>query len=87
MEYKKEYRFQLNEAKQQMEENNTNANFVIPAVISEPLTRVPSIYAWVEAKLDHNQKLYDSDYYCFFETSRKLCRLYEVFNKGKCLRV
>ena len=83
IEFKKDYRFQLNEAKQQMIANSTNANFIIPAVISEPLIKVPSIYDWVEAKLDSNKKLYDSEYHCFFETTRKVCRLFEIFNNGK----
>lgn len=53
---------------------------MIPKVLSEPLNKVPSIYNWVEKKLYPNQKIYDSDYYCFFETTRKVCRLYEIFN-------
>lgn len=80
LDYKKEYRFQINEAKLQMEENKTNANFKIPMILSKNMQTIPSIYAWIEAKLDSTQAQYSSPFYCFFETTRKVCRLFDIFN-------
>ena len=82
--YKNEYKIQLEEAKLLMIQNKSNSNFKIPLILSEPLSKVPSIYSWIESKLDQNQSTYDSEYFCFFETTRKVCRLYEIFaSEGK----
>jgi hypothetical protein len=77
--YKREYHRQVEEAKQQMVANNTNANFKIPSILSEPMIKVPSIYSWVESKLDQNKSSNDAQYLCFFESTRKVCRLFEIF--------
>jgi DNA integrity scanning protein DisA with diadenylate cyclase activity len=81
--YREEYIIQIKEARDQMANNKTNANFIIPAILSKTMSTVPSIYAWVESKLDPNQNNYEANYYCFFETSRKVCRLFDIFNEGE----
>lgn len=81
--YRAEYKNWLSLAKEDMEQNNTNSNYVIPSILSEPLSKVPSIYSWIESKLHPNQYKYESNYFCFFETTRKVWRLFEIFNDGK----
>jgi hypothetical protein len=63
IEYKKDYRVQVNEAKQQLIEKDISTNFKIPLILSKNLATVPSIYAWIESKLDPNQSKYEDDYY------------------------
>lgn len=70
LKFKKEYRFQINEAKLQMVENNLNS--IIPEILSKTMQTVPSIYDWIEAKLDRNQATYTSNFPCLFETTRKV---------------
>ena len=81
--YRNEYRKWINIAKEDIALNMTDGNYIIPPVLSEPLNKVPSIYSWVESKLHPNQYKYDSIFLCFFETTRKVCRLFEIFNDGK----
>ena len=64
--YREEYRKCISIAKEDMALNKTNSNYVIPAVLSEPLNKVPSIYAWIESKLHPSQYKYESNFFCFF---------------------
>lgn len=63
VEYKKDYRVQVNEAKQQLIEKDISTNFKIPLILSKNIATIPSIYAWIEAKLDPNQSKYEDDYF------------------------
>jgi hypothetical protein len=78
LKFKKEYRFQINEAKLKMVENNLNS--IIPEILSKTMQTVPSIYDWIEAKLDQNQTNYTSNFPCLFEMTRKVCRLFDILN-------
>ena len=63
--------------------SNYTLNMIVPEVLSKNMAAVPSIYQWVEAKLDQNQSNYNTTYQCYFETSRKVCRLYDIFNDSE----
>jgi hypothetical protein len=78
-EYQQQYRICLEEAKVEMETNNTNSNFVIPPVLSEPLLKVPSIYDWVNSKLSCKASQNEVLFQILFETTRKVWRLFEIF--------
>lgn len=85
--YVNDYKIQLSDAKVQMEMNMKDSNSKIPDILSKNLLTVPSIYSWIENKLDRNQVMYDTDFFCFFETTRKVCRLFDIFSsKLSCLK-